>query len=112
MSKRFGFDAPKNRSLEDSIRWAAENGFYYIDLQADRPPNDLASFTPDRISRIRDLCQADGVQIGIHPSSAVNNAEDTPLIAEAVDAYLFANLNLAAQLGCGWLVGHGGYHFG
>ena len=33
-------------------------------------------------------------------------------MAEAVDQYLFANLDLAARLGCGWLVGHGGYHFG
>jgi sugar phosphate isomerase/epimerase len=112
MSNRFGFDAPRNRPLEDSIRWAAENGFFYIDFQADRPPNDLASFTPERAGHVRELCQAYGVQIGVHPNSAINNAEDTPILAEAVDAYLFANLELAARLGGGWLVGHGGYHFG
>lgn len=31
--KRFGFDAPKHRPIEESIRWATENGFRYIDFQ-------------------------------------------------------------------------------
>lgn len=112
MSNRFGFNAATHISIEDSIRWAAENGFYYIDFQADLAPNDLASFDEARIRRVRNLCEQTGVSIGLHPSSAVNNAEHTPIMAEAVDAYLFANLDLAARLGGGWLVGHGGYHFG
>lgn len=111
-SNRFGFDAPKNRPIEASIRWAAEQGFYYIDFQADLPPNDIASFTPQRTRAVRSLCEKHGVQIGLHPSSAINNAEYVPILAEAVDKYLFANLDLAVRLGCGWLVGHGGYHFG
>ena len=112
MNGRFGFDAPKDWPLEDSIRWAAENGFDYIDFQADMPPNNIASFDSSRIRQVRSLCEEYGVNIGIHPSSAINNAEVVPIMAEAVDEYLFANLNLAVRLGCGWLVGHGGYHFG
>ncbi|MCZ6678803.1 MAG: sugar phosphate isomerase/epimerase [Candidatus Poribacteria bacterium] len=112
MSDRFGFDAPKHQPLEDSIAWAARNGFRYIDFQADLPPNDIASFDADRVRNVRNLCETHGIQIGIHPSSAINNAEYTPIMAEAVDNYLFANLDLAARLGCGWLIGHGGYHFG
>ncbi len=112
MSNCFGFGAPKHHPLEDSIRWAAKNGFDYIDFQADLPPNDTASFDTARIARARDLCETHGVAIGIHPSSAINNAEYVPIMADAVDDYLFANLDLAARLGCGWLIGHGGYHFG
>jgi sugar phosphate isomerase/epimerase len=112
LSDRFGFNASTHTSIEDSIRWAAANGFYYIDFQADLPPNDLASFDEARVRRVRDLCEQHGVKIGLHPSSAINNAEYTPIMAEAVDAYLLANLDLAARLGCGWLVGQGGYHFG
>jgi len=112
MQSRFGFEAPKNRPIEESIRWSAENGFGYIDFQADQPPNNLASFDEARIRQVRNLCEAHGVQLGIHPSSAINNAEIVPIMAEAVDQYLFANLSLAARLGCGWLIGHGGYHFG
>ena len=74
MSDRFGFDAPGHQPLEDSIRWAAANGFCYIDFQADHPPNDIASFDAARVRRVRDLCTAHGIAIGIHPSSAINNA--------------------------------------
>ena len=35
MSDRFGFDAPKSQPIEDSIVWAAGNGFRYIDFQAE-----------------------------------------------------------------------------
>lgn len=109
---RFGFDAPKHQTLEDSILWAAKNGFRYIDFQADLPPNDIASFDAARLHKVRELCEAHGIKIGIHPSSAINNAEYVPIMSEAVDEYLFANFDLAVQLGCGWLIGHGGYHFG
>ena len=112
MSNRFGFDAPKGQPLEDSIIWAANNGFRYIDFQADLPPNDIASFDRSRVGKVRDLCSKNSVEIGIHPSSAVNNAEYVPIMVDAVDDYLVANLDLAAHLDCGWLIGHGGYHFG
>jgi len=112
MTKRFGFDASRIQTLEESILWAAQNGFRYIDFNADSTPNDIASFNAERIRKVRDLCSTHGIEIGIHPSSAVNNAEIAPIVAEAIDEYLLANLNLAVQLGCGWLVGHGGYHFG
>jgi len=112
MKDRFGFDAPKSKPIEESIRWAAQNGFSYIDFQADLPPNDIDSFDIDRVRMIRHLCEVHGIAIGIHSSSAINNAEYVPIMAEAVDQYLFANLDLAARLGCGWLIGHGGYHFG
>ena len=112
MKNRFGFDAPKSKPIEESIRWAAQNGFSYIDFQADLPPNEIDSFDIERIRMIRHLCEEHNIAIGIHPSSAINNAEYVPIMAEAVDQYLFANLDLAARLGCGWLVGHGGYHFG
>jgi sugar phosphate isomerase/epimerase len=64
------------------------------------------------VRHVRNLCEQYSIKIGLHPSSAVNNAEYVPITSRAVDEYLFANLELAARLGCGWLVGHGGYHFG
>jgi sugar phosphate isomerase/epimerase len=33
------------------------------------------------------------------------------LVGEAVDRYLQGNIDLAKQLGCEWVVVHGGYHF-
>lgn len=112
MSERFGFDAPRSQPLEEAILWAARNGFRYVDFQADVPPNHLASFDRGRVRAVRESCERHGVAIGIHPSSAVNNAEYVPIMAEAASAYLDANLDLAERLGCGWIIGHGGYHFG
>jgi len=112
MSNRFGFDAPKHIPIEESIAWASQNGFRYIDFQADLPPNDVASFDAARVRRVRALCDAHQVAIGIHTSSAVNNAAVVPVVAHAVGDYLLANLQLAQLLGCGWIVAHGGYHFG
>ena len=112
MPSRFGLNAPSDRPLEDTVRWAAANDFAYIDFQADRAPNALASFDSARVHTIRALCETHEIQIGLHSTSAVNNAEDVSPISQAVDEYLFANLDLGARLGCGWMVGHGGYHFG
>ena len=56
MKERFGFDAPKqNRPIEESIRWAAKNGFGYIDFQADVPPNNIAAFDAARVRTVRRL---------------------------------------------------------
>lgn len=111
MANRFGFDAPSNKPLEESILWAADKGFRYIEFNADNPPNDIASFDAARIRKVRELCETHDIASGLHPVSAVNNAEYVPIMSEAVDNYLDANLTLASRLGCGWLVGHGGYHF-
>ena len=112
MSRRFGFDALRTQPLEDSINWAASNGFHYIDFNADLSPNDIGSFDDVRIRKVKALCAAQDIKIGVHPSSAVNSAEYVPGMSEAVEQYLNANLELAARLGCDWVVGHGGYHFG
>jgi sugar phosphate isomerase/epimerase len=112
MSERFGFDAPKDIPIEDSVAWAGRNGFHYIDFQADLPPNDAASFDAARVHRVRALCDAHQVAIGIHTSSAVNVAALVPVMARAVSGHVLTNLELAQRLGCGWIVAHGGYHFG
>jgi sugar phosphate isomerase/epimerase len=94
MQDRFGFDAPKDLPIEKSIEWAAQNGFKFIDFNADNPPNDIASFDKARASKVRDLLEESEIQLGVHPVSAINNAEYVPVMSEAVDDYLNANLQL------------------
>lgn len=108
---RFGFNAPRHRSLEDTLRWAAANRFHYVDFNADAAPNGLRDFSAVRLREVRSLCERHDLQVGIHTSSAVNNAEVAPYVAEAVDEYLRQNVRLAAWLGCRWVIVHGGYHF-
>ncbi len=82
MAGRFGFDAPRELPIEESIAWAAAN--------------DIASFDEARATGVRELLAETGVQLGVHPVSAIENAEYVPIMAEAVDAYLAANVRLAA----------------
>merc|ERR1711964_357518 len=82
MSDRFGFDAPTNLPIEQSIKWGAENGFKFIDFNADNTPSNIASFDKARVLKVRTLLEETGLQLGIHPVSAINNAEYVPIMSE------------------------------
>jgi sugar phosphate isomerase/epimerase len=110
--ERFGFNAAATRPVEDSIRWAHENGFRRLDFNADDGPNGLSTFDWARIDGVKGLCRETGVRISIHTRSAVNNAELSPHVSEAVDEYNRANIELARRLDCEAVIVHGGYHFG
>jgi sugar phosphate isomerase/epimerase len=109
-AQRFVFSGPG--PVEDAIRWGVEHRFTRVDFNADTPPNYPRTFTPERVALVRDLCARHGVTLGIHTLSAVNMAEITPVMSAAADEYLRQNFDLAAQLGAGYVICHGGYHFG
>jgi sugar phosphate isomerase/epimerase len=108
---RFIFSGPGSWPLERAIQWATENGFSRLQFNADAPPNYPATFDPARVRAIREQVEREGLELGIHTSSAVNMAEITPVMAAAADEYLRQNLDLAAALGCAYVIGHGGFHF-
>jgi sugar phosphate isomerase/epimerase len=107
---RIGYDAGGTR-LEDALAWAATNDIHYVDFNADSGPNRLTSWSEARVQGVRETCARHAVHLGLHTLSAVNVAELSPFVAEAVDAYLRANIDFAMRLGCEWIVVHGGYHF-
>jgi sugar phosphate isomerase/epimerase len=107
---RIGYDAGGTR-LEDALAWAAANALRYVDFNADRGPNHLNSWSDERIQAVRNTCARHDIHLGLHTASAVNVAELSPYVSDAVDVYLRANIDVAMQLGCEWLVVHGGYHF-
>jgi sugar phosphate isomerase/epimerase len=107
---RIGFDAGGMR-LEEALAWAIAHGFHYVDFNADRPPNRLDTWDAARLRAVRDQCAHHNIQVGLHTLSAVNVAEFSPYVSEAVDAYLHANIDLAQRLSCPWMVVHAGYHF-
>jgi sugar phosphate isomerase/epimerase len=110
-ASRFTFSSPNSWPLEQSLEWAAEHRFTRVDFNADGAPNYPGTFTPERIKNVRERAAADGVTIGIHTSSGVNMAEITPVMAAAADRYVVENFHLARDLGCSYLVCHGGFHF-
>jgi sugar phosphate isomerase/epimerase len=98
--------------LERVIERAVQLGFTRVNFNADTPENYPESFTEERAVGVRALCQRHGVRLGIHTLSAVNMAEITPVMHRAADEYLRQNVDLAVRLGAGYLICHGGYHFG
>jgi len=108
---RIGYDAG-GAHLEDALAWAAANALHYVDFNADRGPNHLAAWSDARIQAVRETCARHAIHLGLHTLSAVNVAEYSPFVGEAVDAYLRANIDFAMRLGCEWIIVHGGYHFG
>jgi sugar phosphate isomerase/epimerase len=111
LESRIGIDLGRKIKLEDGIEWAHQNGVQYVDCELDVAPNALPSFTPERCAVVRDKLKKYGVKLGLHTLSAVNTAEYSPFVSEAVDAYLKAYIDTAKNLSAGWIVIHGGYHF-
>ena len=108
---RMGVDLGRSMRLEDGMAWAAVNDVRYIDIQLDTGDNAFTRFDTARATRIRTACERDGIHLGLHTLSAVNVAEYSPLLSEAVDAYLRAYIDIAPRLGAEWVVVHAGYHF-
>ena len=108
---RIGVDFGCRVAVEEAVRIAAEHGVRYIDCQMDIGPNALESFDAARCEGVRTACAAQGIRLGLHTLSAVNVAEVSPLVRDAVDLYLEAYVDLAARLQAAWIVVHAGYHF-
>ena len=108
---RIGVDIGRKAKLEDGIAWAARHGVRHIDIQLDTGENAVTKFDDARCAAIRKAAESSGVDIALHTLSAVNVAEYSPFLSEAVDAYLRAYLDIAPKLGAKWIVVHAGYHF-
>lgn len=111
MRDRIGIDINQKLPLERAVAWAIEHQVTYIDLCLDPTPELLETGSPRLVSARRHLEQ-NGIRLGLHTLSAVNIAETSPYVGAATDAYLAAYLDAAQKLGAGWIVVHGGYHFG
>jgi len=108
---RIGVDCGRKLSVEDAVQWAIDNDVIHIDCQIDIAPNALQSFDRSRCAPIREKCDEHGIQLGLHTLSAVNVAEFSPFLSEAVDTYLKAYIDACVLLDAKWIVVHAGYHF-
>lgn len=109
--ERIGVDIGRRLRLEEAIVWAADNGVRFIDIQLDTGANAVTAFDDARAAAIRESLQKTGVHLHLHTLSAVNVAEYSPFLSEAVDAYLQAYIDAAPRLGARSIVVHAGYHF-
>jgi sugar phosphate isomerase/epimerase len=111
LRERIGIDFGGKMRLEDALAWAAANEVFYVDVCVDNAPNALETFDAARIKEVRAARDRHGIRLGLHTLSAVNVAETSPYLRDAVDAYLRAYVDLAHRLAAGWIIVHAGYHF-
>lgn len=109
--ERIGVDVGRRLKLEDAIDWAAKNDVRHIDIQLDTGANAVTTFDDARAAGIREALKKHGIHLGLHTLSAVNVAEYSPFLSEAVDAYMKAYIDAAPKLGAESIVVHAGYHF-
>ena len=112
LKDRIGIDLGRRIRLEEGIEWAARTGVRYIDVQLDTDANALDTFDESRVRCVRAACEKHDLHLGLHTLSAVNIAEYSPFVRDAVDRYLREYLDLSKRLGAEWVVAHAGYHFG
>jgi len=108
---RIGIDISRRLKLEDAIEWAAKNGLRHIDIQLDTGQNALPTFDARRCAAVRKLLDKHGIELGLHTNSAVNVAEYSPHVSDAVTEYLKHYVDLVPRLGASWTEMHAGYHF-
>lgn len=111
LRERIGVDLGRKIRLEDGIEWAAKNGVGYIDVQLDTAENALPAFDARRCAGVRKQLDKHGIRLGLHTNSAVNVAEYSPCVADAVTEYLKSYVNIFPRLGASWMVVHAGYDF-
>ncbi|HSF20879.1 MAG TPA: TIM barrel protein [Burkholderiales bacterium] len=111
LRERIGVDLGRKIRLEAGIEWAAQNRVRFVDVQLDTGENALPTFDAKRCTAVRKLLEKHGVRLGLHTNSAVNVAEYSPHVADAVTDYLKSYVDIFPKLGASWMVVHAGYHF-
>jgi sugar phosphate isomerase/epimerase len=101
---------PGGPNLEDGLAWAAANDFHFLDFNADHGANALSTWDDERVRKVRQYCEEHDLHLGIHTLSAVNVAEFSPFLSEAVDAYIRAHVDLGKRLGVHHVITHAGLH--
>ena len=108
---RIGVDVGRRLKLEDAIDWAAKGGLRHIDIQLDTGKNAMPLFDAKRCAGVRKLLDKHGLKLGLHTNSAVNVAEYSPIVSDAVTEYLETYVDIVPKLGASWTEMHAGYHF-
>ena len=108
---RIGVDIGRRMKLEDGIEWAAATMSGTSTSSWTPAPTPFTSFDDARARGIREACERHGIHLGLHTLSAVNVAEYSPILSEAVDAYLKGYIDVYPKLGAKCIVVHAGYHF-
>ena len=111
LKDRIGVDVGRRLPIADAVEWAGKHGVKHIDIQLDTAGNEIDKLDDAACKRVRSLLDKHAVHLALHTNSAVNVAEYSPYVSDAVDAYLKSYVDMFGKLGASWVVVHAGYHF-
>ncbi|GLY31614.1 sugar phosphate isomerase/epimerase family protein [Kineosporia sp. NBRC 101731] len=98
--------------LEETFPRVAEEGLSGLEFSCQHAANRPERFDAERLTLVADLLDQHDFSAVLHTDSAVNVAEITPGVREAVAEHLTGYVDLAEGLGCPVVIVHGGYWFG
>jgi len=111
LKDRIGVDTGQKLTIAEAVKWAADNDVHYVDVCLDATPIDPGGYDDDEVASIRETCADHDISLGLHTLSAVNVAETSAHVGDAVDAYLRAYVDIGDLVGADRIIVHGGYHF-
>jgi sugar phosphate isomerase/epimerase len=107
---QIGF-AASSGPVERYFPLAQRHHVSWLEFGCQNPMNFPHTFDRERIRRVRRLIERSNVRCGLHSASFVNSAEIMPTVRNAAEKHLREYIDLAAALGCEYLVIHCGFHF-
>jgi sugar phosphate isomerase/epimerase len=107
---QIGF-AASSGPVERYFPLAQQHHVSWLEFGCQNPMNFPHTFHNERMRRVRRLMERSGVRCGLHSASFVNSAEIMPAVRKAAEEHLKEYIDLAAALGCEYLVIHCGFHF-
>jgi sugar phosphate isomerase/epimerase len=108
---RIGVDVGAQMSIEESVKWAAENDIHYVDISLEGQALDPEKYSKREATLIKKICKENDIHVGLHTFSSVNVAETALYVSEGVDNYLRAYIDIGAKVGAERIIVHGGYYF-
>lgn len=108
---RIGIDVGTELSIPEGVKWAAAHDVKYVDFCLDDGPIDPNEYAGEVGDAIVAHCAEHDVHVGLHTLSAVNVAETSAYVDEAVTEYLTAYVDIADRIDAERVIVHGGYHF-
>jgi len=107
---QIGF-AASSGPVERYFPLAQQHHVSWLEFGCQNPVNFPQTFDRERIRRVRRLVERSEIRCGLHSASFVNSAEIMPTVRKAATQHLKEYIDLAAALGCEYLVIHCGFHF-
>jgi sugar phosphate isomerase/epimerase len=102
---RYGFMV-STKPVEDYFDYVLDHGIDHLELDLKKKHSLLESFTPERISRLREFSQKNGISLSMHPPYNMNLCSRISYVRRQHVVYIKKCIMLAHQIGARYLTLH------